>query len=166
MKLKLLIFVMVLAAMGPARNAPPDTAVAAQEDRPANPAEAPEPERAELRILGAAEADPAEFLWQARPVVVFADSENDPAFLQQMRGLEGSPSMLIERDVVVVIDTDPEANGVWRQQLHPRGFSVVIIDKDGQVKLRKPLPWDAREISRAIDKFPLRRQEIGRASLP
>ena len=39
------------------------------------------------------------------------------------------------------------------------------MDKDGQVKLRKPFPWDVREISRAIDKFPLRRQEIGRADL-
>ncbi|HBU14399.1 MAG TPA: methylmalonyl-CoA epimerase, partial [Gemmobacter sp.] len=25
---------------------------------------------------------------------------------------------------------------------------------------RKPLPWDLREITRAIDKFPLRRQEM------
>lgn len=41
----------------------------------------------------------------------------------------------------------------------------MIIDKDGQVKARKPLPWDAREITRAIDKFPLRRQEIGRGSV-
>ena len=39
------------------------------------------------------------------------------------------------------------------------------LDKDGQVKQRRPLPWDVREISRAIDKLPLRRQEIGRAGL-
>ena len=47
-----------------------------------------------------------------------------------------------------------------RAKLRPRGFSLVLIDKDGEAKLRKPLPWDVREITHAIDKFPLRRQEI------
>ena len=37
---------------------------------------------------------------------------------------------------------------------------MVLLDKDGAVKLRKPLPWQVREIVRAIDKFPLRQQEI------
>lgn len=47
-----------------------------------------------------------------------------------------------------------------RQRLRPRGFMLVLIGKDGGVKLRKPVPWDVREISRSIDKFPLRQQEI------
>ena len=165
MKLKFLMVAMMLAAMGPAREAPPP-AVATQ---PASPEEvatpAPEPARPELRILSAAETQPADFLWTARPVVVFADTPNDPAFREQMRALEAGGAALIERDVVVIADSDPQANSAWRQQLHPRGFSLVIIDKDGQVKQRRPLPWDVREISRAIDKLPLRRQEIGRAGL-
>lgn len=165
MKLKFLMVAMMLAAMGPAREAPPP-AVAPQ---PASPEEVaapePEPARPELRILSAAETQPADFLWTARPVVVFADTPNDPAFREQMRALEAGGAALIERDVVVIADSDPQANSAWRQQLHPRGFSLVIIDKDGQVKQRRPLPWDVREISRAIDKLPLRRQEIGRAGL-
>jgi hypothetical protein len=36
---------------------------------------------------------------------------------------------------------------------------LVIIGKDGGVKLRKPLPWDVREISRTIDKMPMRKRE-------
>jgi hypothetical protein len=36
----------------------------------------------------------------------------------------------------------------------------VIMGKDGEVELRKPRPWDVREISRTIDKMPLRQQEI------
>ena len=35
-----------------------------------------------------------------------------------------------------------------RQKLRPRGFMLVLIGKDGGVKLRKPFPWDVREISR------------------
>ena len=36
----------------------------------------------------------------------------------------------------------------------------VLIGKDGTVYLRKPFPWSVREISRSIDKMPLRQQEI------
>jgi hypothetical protein len=36
----------------------------------------------------------------------------------------------------------------------------VLIGKDGRVAQRKPSPWDVREIERAIDKMPLRQQEI------
>lgn len=169
MKLKLLIVAMLVAAMGPAREAPPPAMDAPVEAQPASPEEVsvpePEPARPELRILSAADTDPADFLWDARPIVVFADTPNDPAFREQMRVLEAGGAALIERDVVVITDSDPRAGSVWRQQLHPRGFSLVIIDKDGQVKQRRPLPWDVREISRAIDKLPLRRQEIGRAGL-
>ena len=37
---------------------------------------------------------------------------------------------------------------------------LTVIGKDGGVKLRKPFPWDVRELSRSIDKMPLRQQEI------
>lgn len=165
MKLILLIFAMTVAAMGPAREAPPPR-IEAQPVLPEKAQPPAEPDRRpELRILPAAESDPADFLWNARPVVVFADTPDDPAFREQMQALEARAEVLAERDVVVIFDSDPQADSSWRQTLHPRGFSLVIIDKDGQVKQRRPLPWDVREISRAIDRLPLRRQEIGRAGL-
>jgi hypothetical protein len=37
---------------------------------------------------------------------------------------------------------------------------LAIIEKDGEIKQRRPAPRDVREISAAIDHFPLRRQEI------
>ena len=67
------------------------------------------------------------------------------------------------RDVVVFVDTDPKARSALRKKLRPRGFMLAIIGKDGQIKLRKPLPWDVRELTRSIDKMPLRRQEIDEA---
>jgi hypothetical protein len=36
----------------------------------------------------------------------------------------------------------------------------VLVGKDGGNKLRKPFPWDVREISRSIDKMPMRQREI------
>ncbi|MCV6596839.1 MAG: DUF4174 domain-containing protein [Mangrovicoccus sp.] len=100
------------------------------------------------------------FLWTARPIVVFADTPNDPRFVKQLELLEADKEELWIRDVVVLTDTDPKARSPLRTQLRPRGFQLVLIGKDGQVKLRKPAPWSVREITRQIDKMPLRRQEI------
>ena len=113
-----------------------------------------------LAPLPAAEADLAAQLYHRRPVVVFADSPEDPAFLRQMQFLARDTGDLAERDVILVTDTDPAAKSEWRLKLRPRGFSLVLMDKDLQPIIRKPLPWDLREITRAIDKFPLRRQEM------
>lgn len=193
MKLKFMIFVMALAAMGPARDAPPpdgaavrtpDGATAATQPRDTvpqrNPARLPPvaqriepdplPDASPLnngspQVLDAATVDPDQFLWTARPVVIFADTADDPAFVDQVASLRRDGRALASRDVVLVLDSDPSANSAWRQQLRPQGFSLVLIDKDGQVKIRRPVPWDAREIGRAIDRLPLRRQEIGRGSV-
>lgn len=102
----------------------------------------------------------AEFEWLARPVVVFADSPNDPRFQQQLGYILDRIDELAERDVVVLIDTDPERRSDIRLELRPRGFMLVIMGKDGEVELRKPLPWNVREITRSIDKMPLRQEEI------
>ena len=117
-------------------------------------------EPAALPVIEAPGVTMAEFLWLKRPVLVFADSPNDPAFAAQMAFLAEQPQALADRDVVVIVDTNPAAASFFRQKLRPRGFSLVLLDKDGGVEIRKPRPWDVREITRAIDKFPLARQEI------
>jgi len=104
--------------------------------------------------------DLQQFVWKNRPLVVFADSPNDPRFIQQMAYLEAQLDALAERDVVVLSDTDPEAKSALREKLHPRGFMLVLIGKDGTIYLRKPFPWDVREITRSIDKLPMRQQEV------
>lgn len=101
-----------------------------------------------------------DFLWEKRPIVVFADSERDPAFIRQLDLLEDRKEALAERDVVILTDTDPDAMSELREKLRPRGFMLVLLGKDGDVKLRKPFPWSVRELSRSIDKMPMRQQEI------
>jgi hypothetical protein len=102
----------------------------------------------------------ADLLYLKRPLVVFADSPNDPNFIRQMELIGPDLGVLTDRDVVVITDTDPAGKSELRQKLRPRGFSLVLMDKDGQAELRKPLPWDLREITAAIDKFPSRRLEL------
>ena len=117
-------------------------------------------------VLSAVDVDLDDFLWVARPVVVFADTEADPAFQQQIGYLAARADALVGRDVVVLTDTDPAAMSDLRRKLRPRGFMLAIIGKDGGVKMRKPFPWDVREITHAIDKFPLRKQELRDAREP
>ena len=114
----------------------------------------------ELPVIDGSEVNLSEFLWIKRPIVVFADTPNDPRFIEQIKLLEADIPAILTRDIVVLTDTDPAARSALRQTLRPRGFMLVLMDKDGGVKLRKPAPWDMREISRSIDKWPTRQQEI------
>lgn len=111
-------------------------------------------------IFEASEIELDAFKWRARPVIVFADSENDPAFARQLELLTDRLDELAERDVVLIVDTSPDDKSALRTQLRPRGFMLTLVGKDGGVKLRKPFPWDVRALTRQIDKMPIRRQEI------
>jgi hypothetical protein len=127
---------------------------------------APAPEEAapkELVPLNAADVSLEDFLWIKRPVVVFADTPADPRFREQMDLLAARPAELLDRDVVVIFDTDPKQKSAIRSKLRPRGFMLTLIAKDGGIVLRKPFPWDVRELSRSIDKLPLREQELNDA---
>lgn len=126
---------------------------------PLDPPAAPDESTGFAPVSGA-DADLGAYVNRARPVIVFADAPDDPAFAEQMRLLAARWSELADRDAVVIADTDPAARSPVRQKLRPRGFMLVLIDKSGQVALRKPFPWDARELMRAIDRMPDRREEI------
>ena len=130
--------------------------VAAQE---AEAAQA-ETEQEQSIIRDGTEATLEEFRWVARPVVVFADSPADPRFVRQMEAIRDREAALADRDVVVLTDTDPAARSDLRRELRPRGFMLAVIAKDGTLITRKPLPWDAEQVLRSIDKQPLRQQEV------
>lgn len=101
----------------------------------------------------------ADLLFLRRPVVIFADSPADPAFVRQMELLARSYDELAVRDFILIIDTDPANPSALRKKLRPRGFSLVLMDKDWRTSIRKPLPWDGREIVNSIDKMPITRSE-------
>ncbi|WGW02249.1 DUF4174 domain-containing protein [Tropicibacter oceani] len=111
-------------------------------------------------IIEASQTSLADWMWLKRPVVVFADSPADPRYVEQMQLILERIDALVLRDVVVITDTDPAAGSEIRKALRPRGFMLVVLAKDGSVVIRKPAPWDVREISRSIDKLPLRQQEV------
>ena len=112
------------------------------------------------QVFDGAEITLEDLQWVARPLVIFADTPNDPRFRQQMDLLLADMDELAERDVIVITDTDRAAMSNVRTTLRPRGYMMALVGKDGRVALRKPAPWSVRELSRSIDKMPLRQQEI------
>ena len=93
-----------------------------------------------------------DLIWEKRPVLVFSNSHLDPKLKQQIRMFALDPKALLSRDVRVFVDHKPEPNSNLRKRFRPKGFLIILIGKDGQIKLRKNTPWSAREITRVIDK--------------
>mgnify|MGYP001556184787 CR=1 FL=1 len=155
----MLAAVLALTAPALAQDSDGDTAMAnasgaeAQADAEGTP---PDP----MAPRDAADLTLDEFLWVARPVIVFADTPADPRFIEQMQLLAERPDPLIERDVVILVDTDPDARSAIRTELRPRGFALVVMQKDGSVGFRRPSPRDVREIVRGIDNFQFRQEEL------
>ena len=93
-------------------------------------------------------------------MIIFADSEKDPRFQRQIASLAARPDEMAERDVVILMDTDPGANSELRRRFRPRDFQILLIGKDGQIKLRRPHPITAEDLNRQIDRMPIRRREM------
>lgn len=113
-----------------------------------------------LLFLDAREIDVREFIWERRLIVVMADTPEDPQFTRQIAALREREVDFVTRDAVVIFDAHPADRSALRQVLRPRGFVTAIIDKDGEVKARRPAVRTGRELMAVIDRFPTRRQEV------
>jgi hypothetical protein len=97
-------------------------------------------------------------------LVVVVGRANDPRVAQQHATLEHEATALRERDVVVQ-DITPEAARRERPELGvtaEAAFEVLLVGKDGGVKLRRDQPVAASEITALIDTMPMRRNEMRR----
>lgn len=98
-----------------------------------------------------------------RLVVVVARSD-DPRVTQQHSILQSAAVALRERDVVVQ-DITPEAARRERPELGVKpqaAFEVLLVGKDGGVKLRRDTPVAAAAITGLIDTMPMRQDEMKR----
>ncbi len=103
--------------------------------------------------------------WQNRVIVIFAAEENDPK-LKEQDGIVGSNREgFTERDIKVfrIVGESADAQSL-RQKLDVAGrpFAVVLVGKDGSVKLRKYDPLRAENLFKTIDKMPMRKEEMKR----
>ena len=100
--------------------------------------------------------------WKARPVVVFADSPDDPHLAGQLAALRAKARALADYDIKVV--APPAADAALRGKLGvpARGFAVVLVGKDGGVKETWREPVEPARIFSAIDAMPMRQDEVRR----
>lgn len=104
-------------------------------------------------------ADLSAYKWQSRPVVIFADAPQDGPLLMQLGLLDSAMAGLEERDILVFIDSQPDVRGLLRESLGIDGFHVLLIGKDGGVKLDVTEPISADALFETIDAMPMRQRE-------
>jgi hypothetical protein len=115
------------------------------------------------------------YRWQNRLLLVFAPDADSALYRRQQEMLLVAECGLNERDVVVisvlkdVVSTkERPAAPVSADDLRdaydvlPHDFRVVLIGKDGGVKLRQDEPILAADLFALIDSMPMRKQEMRR----
>jgi hypothetical protein len=120
-------------------------------------------------------AELSDYLWERRPLLLFAPTESDPRLIETMRRIEASRCDFVDRDMVlgrIVTEGTSTLDGhvVGTNQAHrlasefgigASSFSVVLIGKDGGEKLRANDVPDLQAIYAVIDGMPMRGREMG-----
>ncbi len=111
---------------------------------------------------------------EKRPLVIFTPSAVDDRYDRQLQILLRNSVEARERDLlpveVVGVEpvrvealTEPDMNAVALRERFAAaedGFKVVLIGKDGTVKLTSTTPIDAETLFRTIDAMPMRQREM------
>ncbi|MGB3351439.1 MAG: DUF4174 domain-containing protein [Mycobacterium sp.] len=127
--------------------------------------------------LGSATAVAAElsdYLWERRPLLVFAPTDSDPRLVETLSRIEASRCDFVDRDMVVglvvtegtstldghVINADESQQLANEYAIGENAFSVLLIGKDGGEKLRVNEVPDLRTIYAVVDGMPMRSGEM------
>ena len=111
--------------------------------------------------------------WEHRPLLVFAPSHENEAYLTQLERIEATTQGMRERDMTltrIVGDEgthegepiSPASAGGLREMFHVErsAFAVILVGKDGGEKLRREEPVAMGDIFSLIDSMPMRQQEM------
>lgn len=120
---------------------------------------------------GFAMDDLSDFNWKNRVVLVFGDA-GDQKVARQISLLERQKEELADRDMVVIQVSSQEARIVYGEvavinagslkkaaDVSGNGFHIVLVGKDGGVKLRSEHVVTDIEMFDLIDRMPMRRAE-------
>ena len=111
----------------------------------------------------------AGYRWRKRIVMAFAPARDDPRLAGQRGELQALTQGADERDVVLIEVRGDEvrpASAGSAQALRDRfgvgsrGFTALLLGKDGGVKLRSDEPITAARLASTIDAMPMRQDEM------
>lgn len=115
-----------------------------------------------------------EYKWKNRLVVLFARDAEQDHYQLQLEKFESYESGIKDRDLLFIsileegcskiegrAISDKSADTI-QKRLNPRNksFRVVLIGKDGTVKLQREQILNPDELFRIIDQMPMRRREM------
>jgi hypothetical protein len=114
------------------------------------------------------------YRWKNRVLLAFSPTESDPGFVAFNRSLANRTSEVIDRDLVVLrlfenvpsqtekepIDVQVAEKLRRRFGVKPGFLTVILIGKDGGVKMVREREAKIQEIFDLIDTMPMRRQEM------
>ena len=118
--------------------------------------------------------DPDALRWKNRILVLFSPTESDPSFRLQKKDLASSAEGVLERDLMIleILEHGESRAGSQvmsgksvqdirkRLGVHTGPFQVLLIGKDGGVKLRSSEPVSMKDLFGLIDSMPMRQQEM------
>nr|WP_284737730.1 DUF4174 domain-containing protein [Agrobacterium rosae] len=113
----------------------------------------------------------SELTWKKRAVIVFGDVR-DQRVAQQIKILTDQRSELSERDLVVLGVSDDDAKAFFgsvskldavalrrEADIKKDRFQVILVGKDGGIKLRSDTVVSDLDMFDVIDRMPMRRAE-------
>jgi len=120
--------------------------------------------------------DLASYHWKNRVIIISAPSTATENYKIQRGELDNRTEGVLDRDLLVLDLFDNEQSRVGDLfltdddvsklkklfGLKPDQFQVILIGKDGTIKLRSDKPVPTSELSRLIDTMPIRKEEIRR----
>jgi len=112
--------------------------------------------------------------WKNRVLVLFSPSESDASFQSQKQGLASSAEGVVDRDLMILEIIEQGQSRAGNQLLSEKAvqairkrlgvqagrFQVLLIGKDGGVKLRSSEPVSMKDLFELIDSMPMRQQEM------
>lgn len=112
--------------------------------------------------------------WKNRVLVLFSPSESDPLFQLQKQGLASSAQGVLDRELMILEIMEQGQSRTGNQLLSEKSvqairkrlgvetgpFQVLLIGKDGGVKLRSREPVSTKDLFGLIDSMPMRQQEM------
>jgi hypothetical protein len=122
--------------------------------------------------------DLAQFQWKNRLLFLFAPNRNHPFFGSLHRALVAQQAEVVDRDLVIfeILESgpstmstthlDPQTAQSLREKFEVRQgeFTVILIGKDGGIKLSRQNQTRLEDIFGLIDTMPMRREEMRQKS--
>ena len=122
--------------------------------------------------------DLTQFQWKNRLLFLFAEDANDPLFKNLQSQIMAQKAEIDDRDLIVFevpaqgsarMNTSPldqkEADSIRNHFAVPGdAFSLILVGKDGGIKLKRSDQVDLREVFGLIDSMPMRQSEMRQKS--